>query len=729
MAANGNANGSGIFGLGKIFGRAPRRSPSNMDLNTTPTPEPRPARFAEHAFEPPAPLPPPRPKPVPRVEPQEYNWFDVRHTDPEHLDDRGEGPSRGVRWEHPSTPRASTPPPSRTPTRVPPSLVQQISEIEDNDHLDPQYGGDLLRTSPPPHEMDPDASPSVRVTISPFLPRSDSFDFDPIGLELIDGGPSIKFCRGERTTALPALFKHGKVKFGSRVITRKSHAQIWCEKHKIFIQDTGSSAGTWLNDERLVYAGNSVSPPYQLNEGDVIKLGSDFSNAPRGDRMFKCVMIKVRFEYIAMDISFNCAPHCECLWRSVIHRKNIYSLNLPVKGANVIFSAIREWMRQYSNDTGHWNGWTESDAEIVMSVIERIIAVKRPSQADLLMCQSWIRKIARQTSALPNSFVLRGVKKTSEHPVFGGGFADIFKGLHSGNPVALKVLRVFVTEENQKKIHREVAQEALFWKHLTHPHILPFLGVTHDVFTPRLSLVSPWMPNGNILNYIEKHARADKLALLAQCAQGLLYLHTHNPGLVHGDVKGANILIDGEGHACLADFGLLTISESQSFATTVTGQNDRGSTRWMAPELFNAGVKKTRASDAYAFGMTILEIFTGCAPFQAYHHDIGVVMAVSRGERPARPDCKMHEELWTLATRCWIGDADARPSMQAIATDLDSQLARREMGQLTLSHPERGASIGSIAASITGSETDASSSSSSMNMSRLSIDTQFTLKP
>ena len=45
-------------------------------------------------------------------------------------------------------------------------------------------------------------------------------------------------------------------------------------------------------------------------------------------------------------------------------------------------------------------------------------------------------------------------------------------------------------------------------------------------------------------------------------------------------------------------------------------------------------------------------------------------MAVSRGERPARPNCKMHEELWMLINRCWVGDADARPSMQAIATDV-----------------------------------------------------------
>jgi serine/threonine protein kinase len=62
---------------------------------------------------------------------------------------------------------------------------------------------------------------------------------------------------------------------------------------------------------------------------------------------------------------------------------------------------------------------------------------------------------------------------------------------------------------------QELGQEALLWKHLNHPHILPFLGVTYDVFTPRLTLVFPWMPNGNILSYLEKRPHADRLTLVS----------------------------------------------------------------------------------------------------------------------------------------------------------------------------------------------------------------------
>jgi serine/threonine protein kinase len=101
-------------------------------------------------------------------------------------------------------------------------------------------------------------------------------------------------------------------------------------------------------------------------------------------------------------------------------------------------------------------------------------------------------------------------------------------------------------------------------------------------------------------------------------------LHNLSPPLIHGDIKAvshsvcdtstshrvfqANILIDEEEHARLADFGLITISETQSFITTISHASDQGSTRWMAPELFKEGVRKSRMSDVYAFGMTILEV-------------------------------------------------------------------------------------------------------------------------
>jgi serine/threonine protein kinase len=70
----------------------------------------------------------------------------------------------------------------------------------------------------------------------------------------------------------------------------------------------------------------------------------------------------------------------------------------------------------------------------------------------------------------------------------------------------------------------------------------------------------------------------------------------------------SNILIDEEGNARITDFGLINIAESQALATSFTSYTDRGTVRWMAPELFGEQVKINRSTDVYAFGMTIDQV-------------------------------------------------------------------------------------------------------------------------
>lgn len=74
------------------------------------------------------------------------------------------------------------------------------------------------------------------------------------------------------------------------------------------------------------------------------------------------------------------------------------------------------------------------------------------------------------------------------------------------------------------------------------------------------------------------------------------------------DPAQANILIDDEGSARLSDFGLITLSEVEGNAFQVTQGPDGGSTRWMSPELIMGSTKRSKESDVYAFGMTVVEV-------------------------------------------------------------------------------------------------------------------------
>jgi serine/threonine protein kinase len=86
-----------------------------------------------------------------------------------------------------------------------------------------------------------------------------------------------------------------------------------------------------------------------------------------------------------------------------------------------------------------------------------------------------------------------------------------------------------------------------------------------------------------------------------------------------------NILIDQDGHARLADFGLLTIVLDSTHHTSSTTPKSAGTTRWMSPELLDPdrfgreNGRPTKDSDCYALGMVILEVLSGKPPFPNYN--------------------------------------------------------------------------------------------------------------
>ena len=142
----------------------------------------------------------------------------------------------------------------------------------------------------------------------------------------------------------------------------------------------------------------------------------------------------------------------------------------------------------------------------------------------------------------------------------------------------------------------------------------------------------------------------------------------------------ANILIDGHGHARLADFGLLTIVSDSTNSTTTSSSNSAGTTRWMSPELLNPeqfGLKdsrRTKESDCYALAMVILEVLTGQVPFPRYEGFV-VVTKVVNGDRPERPQgpgaAWFTDNLWEMLEWCWSSDPKLRPAVEAVLKCLE----------------------------------------------------------
>ncbi|KAF9785168.1 kinase-like domain-containing protein, partial [Thelephora terrestris] len=206
-------------------------------------------------------------------------------------------------------------------------------------------------------------------------------------------------------------------------------------------------------------------------------------------------------------------------------------------------------------------------------------------------------------------------------------------------------------------------KEVVTWKTLRHPNVLPLIGVAMS--KAQFAMVSEWMSNGNINEFVKANPGENRLKLLGDVARGLIYIHQQ--GMVHADLKGANILIDQAGHARLADFGLLTIISGPANLLPSSSPGQGGTARWMGPELISPqefGLKvcsPTTLSDCYSLGMVIYETISGGLPFHE-DTDLMVIVKVLKGERPLRRK-GFTEGLWEILEKCWTPQPSERPTV------------------------------------------------------------------
>ncbi|KAF7336054.1 hypothetical protein MSAN_02319200 [Mycena sanguinolenta] len=293
-----------------------------------------------------------------------------------------------------------------------------------------------------------------------------------------------------------------------------------------------------------------------------------------------------------------------------------------------------------------------------------------PASSSRSKARRLMQKVSEAGEQLPSSLFITGVNDHDEQPTFGGGFGDIYQASYQGRRVALKRIRTFTADSTTHRNRLRFYKEALVWQSLQHRFILPLLGIDRLTFAPSFCMVSPWMKRGTVLKYLQSHGRGGVNRLLLETAQGLDYLHSMD--VVHGDLRGNNILITDEGNACLSDFGLATtIVDADSTVGVTSSSNRAGSVRWFAPELIeptNFGCKKfmrTKASDVYAYAC----LYTGDPPFSQLQ-DVAAMLRVIRGERPEQPP-SISAAVWQLMTSAWVEDFRGRPTIHDIALALE----------------------------------------------------------
>ena len=219
-----------------------------------------------------------------------------------------------------------------------------------------------------------------------------------------------------------------------------------------------------------------------------------------------------------------------------------------------------------------------------------------------------------------------------------GGMATVYLGhdLALDRKVAVKVLApalVLMGEGMVERFKREARTAAA----LSHPHIIPIYAVkeSEDV----LYFVMKYV-RGRALDAVIRDVGPLPLAMaqaiLAQVSDALGYAHRH--GVIHRDVKSANIMLDEDGWAVVTDFGIAKVVQAEGL--TLTGVTV-GTPTYMSPEQCDMR-EVTGASDQYSLGVVAYEMLTGHLPFKGDSTMSVMYAHFNQPPRPVtelRPDC------------------------------------------------------------------------------------------
>ena len=199
----------------------------------------------------------------------------------------------------------------------------------------------------------------------------------------------------------------------------------------------------------------------------------------------------------------------------------------------------------------------------------------------------------------------------SESDLLGqGGYGKVYKGEWQFNTVAIKQ---YTVQDFSDKTKTEIRKEAS--DHGDRQHAIRLPGAAQGCDSGKAALFA-----GDGI-----HARR-RFISFAQKQSGITWPmryrigldmtiglhHLHERSVLHRDLKSLNVLLDMNGRAKLADFGLSTLKTS-SASTTAGGF--KGTVLWSAPELFKRGAKATTAADIYSLAMVLWELASRQIPF------------------------------------------------------------------------------------------------------------------
>lgn len=231
-----------------------------------------------------------------------------------------------------------------------------------------------------------------------------------------------------------------------------------------------------------------------------------------------------------------------------------------------------------------------------------------------------------------NSYIrTEDVTTNGSAPVAVGSYGAVYQATWMHKTVIVKEL---MNIDNLQLFKREIR----LWGSARHPNVVQFLGANDR--QPPFFVVSKLATEGTLPEYLSRVNKPVVWRKLYEVAAGLKYLHSLE--IVHGDLKGNNIVVDQDGTAMLTDFGLSFLS-----AGSRPPQQNLGAMRWRAPEYARPiDTPPSFPSDIYSLGMCIVEAVTGAKPWGSLD-DQAVIYNLQNGIRLPTP-AALTPKQWRL---------------------------------------------------------------------------------
>lgn len=248
-----------------------------------------------------------------------------------------------------------------------------------------------------------------------------------------------------------------------------------------------------------------------------------------------------------------------------------------------------------------------------------------------------------------------------------GAYGRVYMGMNLDSGELLAIKQVLIAANSSSKANaqnqiQELEEEVKLLRNLSHPNIVRYLGTARE--DDALNILLEFVPGGSIASLLGKFGSFTEPVIrmyTKQLLQGLEYLH--NNGIMHRDIKGANILVDNKGCIKLADFGA---SKKVVELVTITGAKSmKGTPYWMAPEVI-LQTGHSLPADIWSVGCTVIEMATGKPPWSEQFQEVAALFHI--GTTKSHPPIPEH--ISPPAKDFLLKCLEKEPNLRPTATQL-----------------------------------------------------------